>query len=91
MYSAFCSLPVRKIIVAFNLQHSSCNKSKHEKYLYKEHAEILVLHCTRVKGDSGLSYDQLGGHRGVTVVSVEQLGDLQQPAGLIRPVKEAVD
>lgn len=48
-------------------------------------------HGTRVKVDSGLSYDQLWGHRGVRVASVEQLDDPQQPAGLVRPVQEAVD
>lgn len=48
-------------------------------------------HCTRVKVDSGLSNDQLGGHRGFRVASVEQLGDIQQPAGLVRPVEEAVN
>lgn len=48
-------------------------------------------HCTRVKVDPGLPYDQLGGHRSIRMASVEQLGDLQQPARLVCPIKEAVD
>lgn len=45
---------------------------------------------TRVEVNSGLSDDELRGHGRIGAPPVEQLGDLQQPTGLISPVKEAV-
>lgn len=46
------------------------HKAKHVR-------EVRSSHVTRVKVDSGLSYDQLRGHRGLRVMPVEQPGDLQ--------------
>lgn len=45
---------------------------------------------TRVEVNSGLSYDELRGHGRIGAPPVEELGDLQQPTGLVSPVKEAV-
>lgn len=49
------------------------------------------LKCTGVEVYSGLPYDQLWRDGNARVKPVEQLGDPQQPAGLVCPVEETVD
>lgn len=87
---SFCARSVAEITILDKSRVTDITQRWEDKKYFKSIDPNLSLHCTRVKIDPGLPYDQLGGYGGLGVASVEKLGNLQQTAWIISPVEVTV-